>query len=111
MKLNLNKYTTEQILGSYEFLFAQYIGGKLTPEELLERVPTVYIMGEVCGDVRSIYLARKDGNPASIVESEKMVIEKVSATMNVPEKVLREIYEDFLIQAVEDLKRIREQLS
>lgn len=107
MELKLDKYTTESILGSYEFIFAQYLGGQTSSPEELESVPTVYIFGEMLGELRNEYLKRKDSSVEEMTKVEKSVINRVTMLMNIPESVLRKVYEDMLIKAEQDLKNIR----
>ncbi len=96
MELKLSNYTAEQILCSYEFVFAQYMSGQLTPKEELEFVPTVYIFGELCAEMRRIYLSLSDAKTKIICDLEKNVVERLTELMNVPQEKLIAIYNDFV---------------
>lgn len=109
MKLDLEKYPTQSLLASYEFIFSQYIGGMASPPEELEKVCTPYIFGEVCSDVRNLYLARKDASVEKLVAAEKRIIERLAELMNMDEKQLRKIYEEMLIKVLDDGRKIREE--
>lgn len=106
MELQLQNYTAEQILVSYEFIFTQYLGGQLSPPEFLEKVPTPYIFGEICGELRKQYLGREDAKVESIQEVEKGCIARLSQLMNINEKQLRELYMQMVIKSEDILRKI-----
>lgn len=111
MKLDLSKYSTECILGSYEFIFSQWCGGMATEEEILEIVPTVYIFGEVLNELRAEYTSRKDCDLTLMKEVEMNVVKRVTVMMSIPEKQLRIIYENMAIGMEQRLKEMREKLK
>lgn len=71
MELNLEKYTSEEILSTYQFIFSQYLSGCLSTPEELEHVPTVYVFAETCKELRKQYLNRKDTKFSDITELEQ----------------------------------------
>lgn len=107
IEINLENYQTKQILGSYEFIFLQYLGGQLTPSEMLKTVPTPYIFGEVCTEIRMQYLAREDASEERIAAVEESCIKKLVTLMNVPERDLLIIYKQLLVQIEKKTREIR----
>lgn len=99
MKITLDNYSTDSVLGSYEFVFAQYLGGELSGPEFAEQVPTVYIFGEVCKEMRKIYLSRPDSDLSKLEVVEKEILAKLSALMSMPPDKLNEIYEKYMARA------------
>ncbi len=105
MELNLDKYKTDMILASYEFIFAQCLGGQMTPPDMLEKVPTVYIFGEICTEMRAYYLARKDASVDLLKEVENNCVVRISQAMNLSEEELREACEKMLANVKEKARK------
>jgi len=106
MNINYENYRAEQILSSYEFIFSQWIGGKLTSKKINEDVLTVEIFEKNLIELRKEYFAKKDSSVELINKTEKSIIDKLSIVMNISEQSLREIAEEMLIQAEQTLKDI-----
>lgn len=96
MSLNLDKYPTKGLLGSYKFFFGQYLGGQLTPPEQLEIFPSPYIVGEISSNIRKQYLEREDADIKSLEKVEKESVDSLVQMMNVPHKKLNEFVEKFI---------------
>jgi len=109
MELELENYTAKQILSSYEFVFAGYLGGQLSPPDVLDKVPTVYIFGEICAELRKQYLSRKDAVLDDITSIEKSCINRLSQLMNIPENKLQKLYEQMVIQSENHLRKMGEE--
>jgi len=93
MEINLEKYSSKQILASYEFILIQYLGGQIQPKEIVDQVPTVYIFGLLCVDLRSKYLERKDSDLDEITKVETETIHKVADLWKIPPYELKKMYQ------------------
>jgi len=103
----LDHYDPDDLLESYGFIFAQWVGGASGPEGPSGPVPTVLVFEEILINYRNYILGRGD---ASIVKRmntiEKKVTEKLTLVLNLSEKQLRELAEELVIQAEEGNRRI-----
>ena len=104
IELKLKKYTTKEILNSYEFIFSQYMGGELTDPAIKDTMPTVYIFKKICVELRKQYLLRKDAKIKNIIKVENGIVVRLAQLMNVPESKLQEIYDKMLIQVKNKIK-------
>jgi hypothetical protein len=95
MELNLDKYSTESIFKTYEFLLLQYLAGQLSAEQHGEHdfSSTVYVFGETCKELRCQYLSRKDANENELVALESKATQKVAQMMSVPKQKLVDLAE------------------
>ena len=57
-------------------------------------------------ELRKEYLVKKDSSVELINKTEQDIINKIATIMNIPEKALREIAENLLIQAEKTLRDI-----
>lgn len=98
IQLDLTKYTAEEILASYQFIFAQYLGGQLTPPDILEKAnsPSPYIFGEICTAMRKHYLQIEHADENDIIIVERQCVERLATFMGIPKEKLDKICSDFI---------------
>lgn len=96
MELNLKKYSSNELLCSYEFVFAQYISGEFSQQSDCANIPTVYIFRELCSELRRQYLLRNDAKTEHIISVENDCVQRISVMLNMSEKKLVQIYNEYL---------------
>jgi len=110
MELDLSKYPTDKLMGTYEFIFAQWVGGATTEGIDQDDVPTIYVMEQLTIELRDQLTGRPDCDPGSIQETERKVIKILETVLNLSEKQLREIWEQMLIQVEGSERKMRKDL-
>ncbi len=107
MELDLKNYTTDALLGSYEFVLGLWMGGACTPDEVTELVPTIYIFEQVLSEIRTQYLGRKDGTVEAMTAVENGVKAHLVTIMNLTERQQHEVAEKMLIQIERSNRELR----
>lgn len=101
MELKIEMYPSDEILGSYEYMFAQYLAGQTGTDEI---ILSVYIMGEVCMELRRQYAEREDWEEGVIEGIEKEIIQRITDGMAIPEEEMAKIVAGFMKMVKEHRK-------
>ncbi len=104
--LDLSKYSTNALYSTYEFIFAQWVGGQLMAEEITENVATIGILNELVMHLRLDLTAREDFNPDGFKSLEDQTIERATTLSNIPAEKLNDIFEKFQEEAKNRFKEV-----
>lgn len=110
VKIDLSKYSTGNILQSYEFIYSLWLGGEISDQETIALFPTVPIYREILSGIRKELSPRKDFKSKVLRAIEDEALERMTKIMQIPENKLREIMEERLIGAEDMLRELRDNL-
>ena len=95
MNINYETYNAVQILSTYEFVYTQWLGGRLTCDTVNL---TLEIFENNMVELKENYLAKENSNIKTLKAIEEKAMSGLTTILNIPEDEIKELFDKKLCQ-------------